>query len=212
MNKLFTLSIMLVAGAITTPAPGVELLRGLLSRSNEEVVMGGDYAMPAQTTMYDKSNYPYYNSCCEAASPCCGGLWDGYCGHRPWGFHGLFGCHKGCGYGMGAGGCLGYGHSTCGKGLCADDCCGKGHHGLGWWGLRHHRRLKGDVCCGSGYGKGGWSYGSSSYGAPVESWEAPAPAEVVPSPAEVAPPPVVPPPVTESSALRMFPRLRQISF
>jgi len=123
-----SLSVMLIAFAISTPAQADVF--GIFSSNGEsEQIMDGQVYAPAQSTIVDGSihGYPFYSGCCESKSSHLDSLWDGYCGSKGCGMKSpRVRQHRspkgGCGCGAGCG--MAYGHSNCGKGGCGKGGCG----------------------------------------------------------------------------------------
>ena len=195
-------SALLILIAISTPAHA-DIFGIFASNGGPEQVIDGHAYGPTQSTIVDGSmhGYPFYSGCCEQKSPCCQGLWDGYCGSKGCGMKSS--CGRGCGRTKGGCGCgtgvaMGYSyHGMGGKGGCGgcgskgcdtcNPCAPKGcRWGLFDWmhyGRRHGCDACGGVGCSScsgkgGHGKGGYmdyaptqGYGESYHGTPTEAQE-----------------------------------------
>ena len=143
MQKWVILPVALIAVAISTRA-NAQVYGWLATNVNPAPVVIGDPAQitsPVQSAVVHESTmhgYPFNSNCCEAKSPCCQGLWDGYCGARGCSGcaqHGAKSCRlstrgkgrsgfwngfKGCGCGTHCG------YHGCNKGGCGSTGCGKG--------------------------------------------------------------------------------------
>jgi hypothetical protein len=154
-------SALLIAFAISTPAHA-DIFGIFASNGGPEQVIDGHAYGPTQSTIVDGSmhGYPFYSGCCEQKSPCCQGLWDGYCGSKGCGMKSSCGrsfarAKGGCGCGTGV--AMGYGHSSCGKGNCGKGGCGApapcGYSGKSGWGYSY-RGMGGKGGCGGCGSKG----------------------------------------------------------
>jgi hypothetical protein len=114
MSKWISASIVLLAFAAGTPAQA-ELFSRLSSLGDPspaqvgpEVMSAPMMAAPQKYGAFQSGAYPFASGCCEATTPCCGSIWDGFCGCGHGWFHGLHAwfaarkCGHGCGVGCGS--------------------------------------------------------------------------------------------------------------